>query len=400
MSFGSERLAMIQVRKSFTLDQFEDHLSSLAEGESRLSLPNLIKAEAVGATASLMQLIATWGRNPDAQLKLYAPELGSVSAANFASSPVGLAALNAARSVVSQNGESVSRRAAMMLAERYVREMHDGRLEDIKAANSITLLSMDNAHHLGRPVRLYSGAGETVRSARDLADFLRNCFTVLMTSETRLPAALDLAEPASGILFEAFQNTHEHARTNWKKDELPRSTRGVTVGWRYVERARLVDAAGHHRVFRKYFEAVAEDEGQGRNAQFIELSVFDGGPGLAQSWFRAREPRNIRHGDVTLEEELTAVYACLQKGGTTKGNNSAGNGLYRILRLTSERGGFVRLRTGRLSLARSFAESTLFKPADVEMEDAVTGSTAAQRHAWADGTVLTIMLPVRRGARQ
>ena len=287
----------------------------------------------------------------------------------------------------------------MLLGEQYLQSMHDGDLSSIKAANAITLLCMDNAQHLGRPVRLYSGAGDSVRPARDFADFLRSCFRVLSVSDLRLPAAMELAEPASGIVFEAFQNTHEHARTDWAKDELARSTRGVTVGWRYVDRARLVDAAGDHGVLRRYFESMAEDWDQGQNAQFIELSVFDGGPGLAQSWFRQRHPRDIRKDGVGLQEELDAVHACLRKGGTTKGNSSAGNGLYRILRLTSERGGYVRIRTGRLSLARSFAQPALFEAGDVEMEDAIEGGAPVQPHAWADGTVLTIMLPLKRGGR-
>lgn len=393
------RLPMLQVRKAFTLDQFELGLERLAEGEATLSIPNGITAEAVGATAALMQLIATWGKTADAQLRLYADDLNTVSAKNFAETPVGLAALNAARAVTSLRGDLLSRREAMLLSENYLRLMHDGNLDAVKGANAITLLCLDNAQHLGRPVRLYGGAGDNVRPARDFADLLRSCFRTLSVSDRRLQAAMALAEPAAGIAFEAFQNTHEHARTDWKKDELARSTRGLTVGWRYVERTRLADAAGDHLVLRRYFDALSDDWEQGQHAQFIELSVFDGGPGLAQSWFRAQQPKEIRQGAVSLEEELNAVYGCLRKGGTTKGNSSAGNGLYRILRLTSERGGFVRIRTGRLSLARSFARPVPFEPDDIQMEDAISGGAPIRPRAWADGTVLTIMLPLNRGGR-
>ena len=389
---------MLRIDKSFSLDRFEEALALLAKGETQIQLAHEISADAVGGTSALLQLLATWGRQPVPELRVYADDVSDHALRTFAGTPVGLTAFNMARSIVSRGGEPIARREVLALAEAYVRDMHEGPLRNLRRSNTIALLCLDNARHLGRPTRLYDAAGETVRPSRDLADVIRGCLDALTPSRPRLQDAEDILPAAGRILFEAFQNTHEHARVDFRGDQLPRSTRGVLIGWRYVPRGQLTAAAEGHALLSRYFDDWQTRRPDIKVGQFLELSVFDSGSGLAQTWLAKHESldREIRDTPVTLVAELEAVYACLSKGGTTKTNRTAGNGLYRILGLASRAGGFVRLRSGRLSLGRAFPRRSPLEPGDINMEDLRAGGRPIDPQPWAEGTVLTIMLPLNR----
>jgi hypothetical protein len=61
-------------------------------------------------------------------------------------------------------------------------------------------------------------------------------------------------------------------------------------------------------------------------------------------------------------------------------------------------GGFVRIRTGRLSLVKAFngQDSNRITESDLVMDDMVNGGRPMETRAWADGTVITAMLPLNR----
>jgi len=207
-----------------------------------------------------------------------------------------------------------------------------------------------------------------------------------------------MKDDAAAILYEAFLNTHDHALKDISGNDIGRSTRGALIGWRYIDRDVMARAAEGHEVLKSYFLERAASLGISKHDQFAELSVFDSGVGLAQTWLRSKSGlhRPIVEAGVSVDVELEAVDACLTKGATTKVNRLAGIGLFRILKLTGALGGFVRIRTGRLSLARAFSRPVMFKPEDVWMVDAEDGGKPSGDRAWAEGTVLTLVLPLDR----
>ena len=107
----------------------------------------------------------------------------------------------------------------------------------------------------------------------------------------------------------------------------------------------------------------------------------------------------IREDQISLEDELQAVLACLRKGGTSKPGDTSGNGLYRIMEVVRRAGGFVRIRSGRLSLVRAFpSHAPPLDAADIAVEDAVDGGIPHTPRAWAEGTTISVLLPLNRGA--
>ncbi|QBJ14611.1 hypothetical protein EYD00_13895 [Agrobacterium sp. 33MFTa1.1] len=390
------------MKKSFSLGDFESYLDSLwTDPQQELRLPNALKADAVGGQASLMQLIITWARRAagDTRLRIYADGTDEASIANFSSTAAGLVALNFARTIRGYGDMAIERSRAMETALPFVEAMHFGHLRDLRtfAKNTIPLICIDNAKRLARPNRLYSPNSDHVRSRRDFAYLLHAAGGAILP-RSRPISDSRLINAAASLMYEAFLNTHEHAQTDAAGNVYRRSVRGVLIGSRYIKRDQLVPSASGHRPIEDYFQAWRPDHPNAQHAQFVEMSIFDSGDGLAQTWLqkKARVPSGILGSQISLGDEFEAVLACFRKGGTTKGGETSGNGLFRIMRVVSENGGFIRVRSGRLSLVHVAGVPGHQSDVDEGLEDSIEGGRPSQPRAWADGTLITVMLPLNR----
>lgn len=397
---------MLKIRKHFSLADFEEGLSKLADGETVLQLPNMVKANAVGCQAALLQLICTWARtrDQDAILRLHASSIAEKSYQNFITTPAGLVSVNLARRIENLTGDEVSRSSALALAYEYVKLMHEGNLNDLRAyaKTVIPLLCIDNARELRRPKRLYDQAnGEVLPRA-----YFESLISAIMEEMPRFKSTRrrdDLVIPMASLLYEAFLNTHEHAQTDFKGDLYPRSVRGMLFSFHYVDRSEFASMAGNSAPLKKYFEGWSPRKSNGVKAEFLELSIFDCGPGFADSWLSRRniQSRPIKNSTVSIAEELEAVKQCLEKGGTTKHSGTTGNGLFRITQVVKRAAGFIRIRTGHLSLIKAFSPSGsgTLPSEDTDFEDMIEGGIPTKRAAWADGTTITVIIPLNRAAQ-
>jgi hypothetical protein len=393
---------MLKVKTQFEIKNFEDGLANIYDGKKLLQLPNKVKANAVGGVVSLIQLIITWSRNTDsATLRLHADNLNDKTMFNFSNTPFGVTALNMAKNIQNRSGEPVSRREALMQARDYVMFMHDGKLEDLRniKKDMIPILCLDNSVHLQHPGRLYNKTTGNVRERYEFEDLVSASYsTILMTREKM--AKREFIEPIASLLYEAFQNTHEHAQNDVQGNRYSRSTRGVIFGYHSIPVSSLPSMAGEDNQLRMYFKWWQSRCEQARHAQFAEVSIFDSGPGLAKKWLSKNRKilAEIESGSFSIEDEYHAVIECLQKGGTTKKSISRGNGLFRIMQVVKRSGGYIRIRSGRLSLVKAFTDNldVSLSKQDIEMVDANDGRIPTSARAWAEGTVITAMIPLNR----
>lgn len=393
---------MLSVEKSFSLADFESYLDNLwTDPNQELRLPNALKADAIGGQASLIQLIVTWARQAteDTRLRIYAEGNDEGAIANFSRTVIGLVALNFAREIRGYAGATIERSRAMETALPFVEAMHFGHLRELRefAKTTLPLICIDNAKRLARPNRLYIASSDLVRSRRDFADLLHAAGGVIIP-RSRAITEPRLVSAAASLMYEAFLNTHEHAQADGTGNVYRRSVRGVLIGSRYIKRDQLMPSAAGHRPIEDYFRAWNPDHPEAQHAQFVELSIFDSGAGLAQTWLqkKKRVPSGILGGQISLDEEFEAVLACFRKGGTTKGGETSGNGLFRIMRVVSDNGGFIRVRSGRLSLVHVAGIPGHQSSVDEGLEDSIDGGRPNQPRAWADGTLITVMLPLNR----
>jgi hypothetical protein len=173
----------------------------------------------------------------------------------------------------------------------------------------------------------------------------------------------------SALVHQLFLNADEHGSDDVTGSRYKRSLRGVTV--------RMTPLRGIHSLIRELDDDFAlksflakrvaviqpDHSAEGRAvakvatpglAQFVELSIFDTGPGLGLRWLAKRAGAQS-YADFSVEQELTAVLECFEKYATTKASNTFGQGLTSAVMALERLEAFMMLRTGRVSVYQDFS---------------------------------------------
>jgi hypothetical protein len=391
---------LLRIRRDFSLDELEQGLEAIARGETELQLPHSLKANAAGAELALVQLIITWARRAGlaSRLRLHSSSTDEALQRTFARTVFGLVALNLAQSVEDRSGEELDRFALLTLAREFVITMAERPVVALREfdKSATPFVCIDNARNYRRPARLYVRGTDRVRDRADFSSLVKSCAQLLpLSRRAELGTILDAA---ASLLFEAFLNTHDHAQTDHRGEVLRRSVRGFVIGFQYVRIDALANAGGQSPPLNDYYLAWRPRISTAQYAQFLELGVFDSGPGLARRWLssdRELAERLPQGGD--LEAEYRAVMSCLAKGATTKRDHTSGNGLFRIMQVVKRTGGFIRVRTGNMSLIRCFDDSASpLTPDDLRLVDLTEPTGEPRRRAWAEGTTISVLLPMNR----
>ena len=217
----------------------------------------------------------------------------------------------------------------------------------------------------------------TVRSAADFASILPRMIDACAVgaSSALLPEqTFALAQ----LVHQLFKNADVHTVSNAKGDLYESGVRGIQV-----REVRITDESGFSafvaddRALHTYLtkmgrrSLVRERGTHGMEvrlddwawSRFIEITVFDTGPGLALRWL-AKKSGVTRYQDVDRGEELDAVKACFQSHATTDSSGLKGDGLPIALGALKSLRAFMFLRTGRLALYQDFSsgDHSEFKP--------------------------------------
>jgi hypothetical protein len=203
-------------------------------------------------------------------------------------------------------------------------------------------------------------------------------FVDLQGSRRARESVYPSAQAIGGLLAETVRNTHQHAR--YEADDLRPITRSVR--FLRAEKVNLtVDAlfahAGDDATLGAFLGSNIS-EGRGR---FLEISVWDAGPGLA-----ARRLRDLGIDQPTIEQEWSASTECFEKHITSSRNGGRGKGLDSVQLLLTKLRGFLRVRTGRVLLERDYSARP-HQPGDLSDFGKVSA------HSPTRGTALTILIP-------
>ncbi|MGE9310423.1 hypothetical protein ACLOAU_02195 [Niabella sp. CJ426] len=194
------------------------------------------------------------------------------------------------------------------------------------------------------------------------------------------------------IIWELFKNTDEHATSDAINSTiLSPNTRGVCIKLLRDTKESLEKKADGHLGLSKYYGSVAEQQ-----AFFLEISVFDSGPGLVKRFMGSNW-----NSDVKIQDEVLTVKECLRKGSTSvddwKGEQK-GFGLNEVLVVLSKLRGFIKIRTNRCSLYRDLAKhpvSPTNGDPDIELLDWISHSNHAFTTAnESEGALITLAFPL------
>jgi hypothetical protein len=368
------------------IEQALRELGAAPEGEP-LMLPLNLRHLGCGGEAALTQLLITWAqRHPPVTLKPYVETSEQIEEL-VRRLPGLVGALCAAVVIgVGDVGDLTRQSRAAALARLTI--LLSGKPKSAYRGSSVEVVCAD---HLGRsaPYLLYQMDGGQAPRLRPRHSFASLASWLLR--QTLPDAYLNNIAPQTpdalgGMMFELFKNTEEHGQVDASGNLLPMSIRAIKTLHHAIEPDALVQIVADYPPLANYCQSLEAAEGAAQTHLF-ELSVLDSGPGFAVS----RTGLSLMELDP--DEEEAAVRDCFTTY-SAKGGSRFGQGLPHVLRVLRQERGFLRLRTGRLSIHADFSD-----------ENAGEGHNALQvfRAQGVDfapvaGSLLTVLLPLRRGS--
>jgi hypothetical protein len=204
----------------------------------------------------------------------------------------------------------------------------------------------------------------------------------------------EVIEALQIIIWELMKNTHDHAIKDYlNKTELSPNIRGIYLDIHRSSKKNFLIEHTNNSGLKNYLnDALFEGENF-----LLEISVFDSGPGMVKRYLGDKWNKDLRPND-----EVLAIKNCLCKGITSvdgiKGENK-GYGLDSVLKTLSQVQGYLKIRTGNISIYRDLLKSPYYETLDssrIDLQDAATNSPSEFTSAGDSiGTIISMFFPLR-----
>lgn len=378
----------VQLSGAATIPAIEAALRGLAAGnrQERLKLPMNIRHVVGGGEAALTQLAITWAQTrPDPILETFIESEQQVT--EFVRRLTGLVASLCSVDTLSHRGGGSISEAVRSAALARLAILQSGKPSGAFRGSSVEIPCVD---HLGKdsPYLLCSSApGEEPRlrprsAFTDLAAYLLG-----RTVPEQYQRFIDTETPDAlgSMIFELFKNTQDHGQVDDQGNMPAISVRAIKTMHYAIRTDHLQDMVSDYPALARFCETLRPPR-RARQTHLFELSVLDSGPGFAVS--RLHRPLS----EITREVEEAAVRECFTEF-SSKGSSRFGQGLPHVLRLLARERGFLRLRTGRVSLHADFSDERGTPPAE-NLESYVPDSQ--EQLAPVSGSLMTVLIPLRR----
>jgi hypothetical protein len=377
---------MISLPSQSNLADLESFIRNVRQSPGQdLRLPiQIARGGSFGFAAVAVQAIATWTRLHEGTRRLHlSSSFASDDATRdrFGGSLLGMCALYFADQV--KAGVSViSRPKALESVAPRVFAMDEYRYRETSRGRNVALCCFEGAklefiRSLYAVPRRGTDIETCVRSSAQFKDILVDMLDACSSGASRALQGSHL-EVLASLVHQLFKNADVHTVTDAKGAFYGAGVRGVQVREVVVgdERAHQAFVAGD-RAFHSYLtklsnrRLVREKGATGMTSRlsdwestaFLEITVFDTGPGLALKWLSNRTGAS-RYSEVSRDEELAAVVDCFQLHSSTHSTAMRGDGLAIAIEAMKDLRAFMFLRTGRLALYQDFSSKDHlgFKP--------------------------------------
>lgn len=404
-------LEMISLPRQTSFADLEQFLRDVRRSAGQdLKLPIQIShGGAFSFPAVALQGIATWARLHEGKRRIQlAPNFAddANTRARVAATLFSMSGLYFAHEVVA-GGQIIPRYKALEAVAPRVFAMQDYQYQDTLRGPNTALCCFEGAkleflHSLYVVPRRGTPEATTIRSASEFASILPRMLDACAAgSSSALTDAQTLA--LAQLVHQLFKNADVHTASDAAGRLYDGGVRGIQVREvRIANEATFAAFVSDDRALHAYLsklgrrQLIRRQGEKGMEAHlhawsslsFIEISVFDTGPGLALRWL-ARHKGINRYEEVDRDEELDAVKACFQLHATTHSAAMKGDGLPIALGAMRELRAFMFLRTGRLALFQDFSSG--------EHSEFTPRHRYGQRHlAEAAGATYSICFPLQR----
>lgn len=204
------------------------------------------------------------------------------------------------------------------------------------------------------------------------------------------------------FVFEAIENTFDHGRFDLERNPI-RSFRILDLAKHNVSELQPRVGVGHgmgdDAVLEDYLDRLQRHYSMQRRrlnpSKLVEITVADGGVGIAGSMARSLNP----YKEADTSTELKYLAAALAPRGTSKsaGEIGVGHGIRKMLRACHGLRGMFLLRTGRFELSRTFLDSS-GRPGEHDFADENDAAFDVDHHVrrrqLVAGTAWTVIFPM------
>jgi hypothetical protein len=345
----------IRVSGSATISNIEDILLKLEGVKDQtiyLSLPRNLRHARFGGLSSLLQAIASCTKRNKLQLILY--DDGSSNPESIIRSvitlPHCLIGIIFSDSVFIKNSTidvtAIAKRAAFAQAESICHIDYTGgsvqitkEIRQIMRGGSSIFIAVDN---ISEYCQLFYD-GKLLRPEDQMSTLLEETIDASISVTKRMYGMhyKTAISEISSILFELFSNTHDHARKKIDGQELSKSIRGLSIS-SHLQLTRSLEIKDEYVPINNYIERILLQNKNRSSINFIELSIFDNGPGIA----RRQKGLEILDSD----EEFRVVNNCFMGKSNIGNDPHKGYGLQRVALLAKKIDAFIRYRSGSLDL--------------------------------------------------
>lgn len=397
---------MISFKQAASLGDIEDAYEKLSgEPGPAIRIPGSLRhGGGFGIAAAFIQFFAAWSRASDnLLLKLYASDAPESSLATFAQEPQGMAALYFASKIEYSNLGSEPSKIGLAHAIPRIKAMQSGKFRETMHGRGAFLACFAGAKNEFLMPLYSTGEKGSLRGREDFAHVtervIDSCAPGVMKNLTPVQF-----KAISNLIYELFRNTDEHAQTDENGNGYHRNIRGLMAKFISKSKSTIASDTTGKDVPQNIFmlrtlsnARITKTAPDTRpravsDATFLELTVFDTGPGLARRWMSKYAP-NQSLENIDIDLEMQYVKHCFEQHATTKDSGESGHGLSLVVTALREVNAFLRLRTGRVCLYQDFssASATSFAPRHWLKERSELDVAA--------GAAYSIIIPLSRGDR-
>lgn len=389
---------IIKIPKKISAEILEEIFEEIKKSPTNvdLSIPTSIDYRGFGLLPNLYLILFTWMRNKKGNVILSIKKNDFNSIKNFGSDFYGYIVLSTLWrhcDIINDEKESIK-----LEFKEYTSLMHFNieSLSNDLPKESIMIPCFDHySNEKGLPHWFYPYDFLFCETPSSLENSIYHIFKSLSVNyQGRVNRNVaDSFDDIVKIIWELLKNTDDHAKKDYlDKAKLLPNCRGLFMRIQRSSKTVFIDNTKHLGL-KKYYESALNNE----DHNFIlEISVFDSGPGLVKRFLGKNWSNNE-----DINNDIDIIRKCLIKGQTsvtTSQGKNKGYGLDEVLRLLDIKKGFLKIRTGRVSIYRDLIETpykTTQEPNEIDLLDWKNNSDSEYSEMYnTEGTLITLACPL------
>ena len=378
-----------RIPSSLTIHSCEQALLELRRAPrdfDHLVAPTNFRHSSFGAEISWVQFILTWAhRYKNCRLSTYAEDPKDLQIEKFTKQLIGIVASLCASEIRSHRNSTVLTDSYKGHAIDRLDMLQEPRPNEYTKGQKIVVIANDDR---GRdtPASLYPRLQDGRRKIGSLTYFVRaasRLIKAILPNETGITSDPDTDLAVGNLLYETYRNTEDHAKYDIIGNHIQHSYRIMQASYTGGTKEKLIEATDGIEPLQQYINRFQTTNGRSQ-LTFLSLSVLDSGPGFAQSFTL------VPLEELEFNHEMAVTLKCFTSA-TRRNRSEYGKGLQLVRAYLRKRRGFLRLRTGRVSLY--YDGNT-----DTNSEDLMPFTSwvenGQQQAAPVEGSLVTMHLPV------